>query len=203
MNLFGEVVVTMLVIMDPPGNTPIFLSVTKNLSERERHRAAYLAVATAFAVISIFAIGGQSILNYLNVSVPALQGAGGLLLLLVALQLLYGKGHEDSFDVASPEQRTSIAMVPLGTPLLAGPGTIVATIVFFERTDNAAEWFSVLAGIGVTLSITLFALRFSDLVVKVIRPAGVVLLARVAGMLLAAIAVQMIADAVTAFVEAV
>jgi multiple antibiotic resistance protein len=203
MNLFGEVVVTMLVIMDPPGNTPIFLSVTKNLSEKERHRAAYLAVATAFAVISIFAIGGQSILNYLNVSVPALQGAGGLLLLLVALQLLYGKGHEDTFDVASPEQRTSIAMVPLGTPLLAGPGTIVATIVFFERTDNAAQWFSVLAGIGVTLSITLFALRFSDLVVKVIRPAGVVLLARVAGMLLAAIAVQMIADAVTAFVEAV
>jgi len=202
MNLFGEVVVTMLVIMDPPGNTPIFLSVTKNLSEKERHRAAYLAVATAFAVISIFAIGGQSILNYLNVSVPALQGAGGLLLLLVALQLLYGKGHEDSFEVASPEQRTSIAMVPLGTPLLAGPGTIVATIVFFKRTDNVAEWFSVLAGIGVTLSITLFALRFSDLVVKVIRPAGVVLLARVAGMLLAAIAVQMIANSITSFVQA-
>jgi multiple antibiotic resistance protein len=201
-NLFGEVVVTMLVIMDPPGNTPIFLSVTKNLSDRERHRAAYLAVATAFAVISLFAIGGQSILNYLNVSVPALQGAGGLLLLLVALQLLYGKGHEDSFEVASPEQKTSVAMVPLGTPLLAGPGTIVATIVFFERADNVGQWFSVLAGIGVTLSITLFALRFSGIVVKVIRPAGVVLLARVAGMLLAAIAVQMIANSVTAFVRA-
>jgi len=192
----------MLVIMDPPGNTPIFLSVTKNLSDRERHRAAYLAVATAFAVISLFAIGGQSILNYLNVSVPALQGAGGLLLLLVALQLLYGKGHEDSFEVASPEQKTSVAMVPLGTPLLAGPGTIVATIVFFERADNVGQWFSVLAGIGVTLSITLFALRFSGIVVKVIRPAGVVLLARVAGMLLAAIAVQMIANSVTAFVRA-
>ncbi len=202
MNLFGEVVVTMLVIMDPPGNTPIFLSVTKNLTNKERHRAAYLAVATAFAVISLFAIGGQSILNYLNVSVPAFQGAGGLLLLLVALQLLYGKGHEDSFEVASPEQKTSVAMVPLGTPLLAGPGTIVATIVFFERADTVGQWFSVLAGIGVTLSITLFALRFSGLVVKVIRPAGVVLLARVAGMLIAAIAVQMIANSVTAFVRA-
>jgi multiple antibiotic resistance protein len=201
MNLFGEVVVTMLVIMDPPGNTPIFLSVTKNLSEKERNRSAYLAVATAFAVISIFAIGGQSILSYLNVSVPALQGAGGLLLLLVALQLLYGKGQEETFEVASHEQRTSIAMVPLGTPLLAGPGTIVATIVFFERTNNVAEWFSVLAGIGVTLSITLFALRYSGLVVKLIRPAGVVLLARVAGMLLAAIAVQMIANSVIAFVQ--
>jgi multiple antibiotic resistance protein len=153
-------------------------------------------------VISLFAIGGQSILNYLNVSVPAMEGAGGLLLLLVALQLLYGKGQEDAFEVATPEQRTSIAMVPLGTPLLAGPGAIVATIVFFKRTDNAAEWFSVLGGMGVALSISLFALRFSGLVVKIVRPAGVVLLARVAGMLLAAIAVQMIANSVTAFVQA-
>ena len=202
MNLFGEVVVTMLVILDPPGNTPIFLSVTQRLTEKERHKAAYLAIGTAFLVISIFAIGGQTILDYLNVSVPALQGAGGLLLLLVALQLLYGKGHEDSFEVASPEQRTSIAMVPLGTPLLAGPGTIVATIVFFQRAEGAGQWFSVLAGIAVALSVSLLALRFSGLVVKVVRPAGVILLARVAGMILAAVAVQMIADSVTAFVHA-
>lgn len=202
MNLFGEVVVTMLVILDPPGNTPIFLAVTQRLSEKERHRAAYLAIGTAFLVISIFAIGGQTILNYLHVSVPALQGAGGLLLLLVALQLLYGKGHEESFEVASPEQRTSIAMVPLGTPLLAGPGTIVATIVFFQRAEGAGQWFSVLAGIAVALSVSLLALRFSGLVVKLVRPAGVILLARVAGMILAAVAVQMIADSVTSFVQA-
>ena len=201
MNLFGEVVVTMLVILDPPGNTPIFLAVTQRLSAKERHKAAYMAIATAFLVISIFAIGGQTILDYLNVSVPALQGAGGLLLLLVALQLLYGKGHESSYEVASPEQRTSIAMVPLGTPLLAGPGTIVATIVFFQRADTTAQWFSVLAGIAVALSVSLLALRFSGLVVKIVRPAGVILLARVAGMILAAVAVQMIADSVTSFVH--
>jgi multiple antibiotic resistance protein len=201
-NLFGEVVVTMLVILDPPGNVPIFLAVTQRLSEKERHRAAYLAIATAFLVISLFAIGGQTILDYLKVSVPALQGAGGLLLLLVALQLLYGKGHEDTYEVASPEQKTSIAMVPLGTPLLAGPGTIVATIVFFQRADGAGQWLSVLAGIAVALTVSLVALRFSGLVVKVVRPAGVILLARVAGMILAAVAVQMIADSVTAFVRA-
>ena len=202
MNLFGEVVVTMLVILDPPGNTPIFLSVTQNLNEKERHKAAYLAIGTAFLVISMFAIGGQSVLDYLNVSVPALQGAGGLLLLLVALQLLYGKGEENSYEAATSEQRTSVAMVPLGTPLLAGPGTIVATIVFFQRADNATEWFSVLAGIAVALSVSLFALRFSGIVVKIFRPAGVVLLARVAGMLLAAIAVQMVADSVIGFINA-
>ena len=192
----------MLVILDPPGNVPIFLAVTKRLSEKERHRAAFLAVGTAFLVISLFAIGGQTILDYLKVSVPALQGAGGLLLLLVALQLLYGKGHEDSYEVASPEQRTSIAMVPLGTPLLAGPGTIVATIVFFSRADGPSEWFQVIAGIAVALSVTLLALRFSGLLQKLVRPAGVILLARVAGMILAAIAVQMIADSVFGFVEA-
>ena len=201
MTLFGEVAVTMLVILDPPGNVPIFLAVTQRLSPKERHRAAYLAIGTAFLVISMFAIGGQSILDYLNVSVPALQGAGGLLLLLVALQLLYGKGHENSYEVASPEQRTSVAMVPLGTPLLAGPGSIVATIVFFERAQGAGEWFSVLGGIATALLVSLLALRFSGIVVKVVRPAGVILLARVAGMILAAVAVQIIADSVTAFVK--
>lgn len=201
MNLFGEVVVTMLVILDPPGNVPIFLAVTQHLTEKERNKTAFLAIGTAFLVISLFAIGGQTILDYLNVSVPALQGAGGLLLLLVALQLLYGKGHESSYEVASPEQRTSVAMVPLGTPLLAGPGTIVATIVFFQEADGASQWLSVLAGIAVALSVSLVALRFSGLVVKVVKPVGVVLLARVAGMILAAVAVQMIADSVTAFVR--
>ena len=194
---------TMLVILDPPGNVPIFLAVTQRLSDKERHRAAFLAVGTAFFVISLFAVGGRTVLDYLHVSVPALQGAGGLLLLLVALQLLYGKGgSEDTFEVAAPEQRTSIAMVPLGTPLLAGPGAIVATIVFFGKAEGTAEWFSVVAAIACALSVSLITLRFSGIVKKIFRPAGVVLLARVAGMLLAAIAVQMIADSVTAFVRA-
>ena len=203
MNLLGEVVVTMLVILDPPGNVPIFLAVTSRLSEKERHRAAYLAIGTAFLVISIFAVGGQTILDYLKVSVPALQGAGGLLLLLVALQLLHGKTEKESYEAASPEDRTSIAMVPLGTPLLAGPGTIVATILFFQRAEGTTEWLSVLAGIAIALSVSLLALRFSGLVVRLVRPSGVILLARVAGMILAAVAVQMIANSVIAFARQV
>ncbi len=199
--LFGEVLVTMLVILDPPGNVPIFLSVTRQLSAKERHRAATIAISTAFLVIAMFAVGGQTILDYLNVSVPALQGAGGLLLLLVALQLLYGKGGDDGYIEASPEQRTSIAMVPLGTPLLAGPGAIVAVIVFFGEADTAGQWFTVLSATAVALFVSWLALRFSGVVTRVVRPAGVILLARVAGMILAAIAVQMIADSVTSFVR--
>lgn len=201
MRLFGEVLVTMLVIVDPPGNVPIFLAVTRQLSAKERHRAAYLAIATAFLIIILFAVGGQTILDYLHVSVPAMQVAGGLLLLLVALQLLYGKGGEDGYVEATPEQRLSIAMVPLGTPLLAGPGAIVATIVFFRQTDSAGEWFTVMLGTFTALFISMIALRFSGLVQKVVRPTGVILLARVAGMILAAVAVQMIANGVTELVH--
>lgn len=196
LQLFGEVVVTMLVILDPPGNVPIFLSVTRQLSLKERHRAAYLSIATAFLVIAMFAIGGQTVLDYLNVSVPALQSAGGLLLLLVALQLLYGQGGDEGYAEATPEQRTSIAMVPLGTPLLAGPGAIVATIIFFGKAEGWGQTITVLAGTAVALFISMLALRFSGLVQRLVRPTGVLLLARVAGMILAAIAVQGIADGV-------
>ena len=200
--LFGEVVVTMLVILDPPGNVPIFLAVTRRLSAKERHRAAYLATATAFLVVSIFAVFGQTVLDYLKVSVPALQISGGLLLLLVALQLLYGQGSgEDGYAEATPEQRTSIAMVPLGTPLLAGPGTIVATIVFFSQADDASEWFTVVAGIALAMFVTLLALRFSGLLQRLVRPTGILLLARVAGMILAAVAVQTMVNGVLAIVE--
>ena len=199
--LFGEVLVTMLVILDPPGNVPIFLAVTRQLNNKERHRAAALAICTAFFVIMLFDLGGQTILDYLHVSVPALQGAGGLLLLLVAMQLLYNKGGDDGFLEATPEQRTSIALVPLGTPLLAGPGAIVATILFFNQTDSFGEWMSVSSAIAIALMVSFIAMRFSGIIQRVVRPMGVLLLARVAGMILAAIAVQMIADSVTAFVR--
>jgi len=91
--------------------------------------------------------------------------------------------------------------VPLGTPLLAGPGAIVATIVFIGQAEGFDESATVLLAIAVALFISMIALRFSGLVQKIVRPTGVLLLARVAGMILAAVAVQMIADAVTEFVR--
>jgi multiple antibiotic resistance protein len=202
MRLFGEVFVTLVVIMDPPGNVPIFLSVTRGMTEKERHRAALIATATALLVISLFALLGRQILDYLNVSIEALQGAGGLLLLLVSLQLLRGDDHDESVE-ASPEERTSIAMVPLGTPLMAGPGAIVTTIVFVGQADGAQDWALIYAAIAAVLLVSFLALRFSGLLIRLIKPTGVLLLSRVAGMLLAAIAVQMMADAVISFAREV
>jgi len=200
--LYVEVLVTMFVIMDPVGNVPIFLSVTRRLDTRARNRSALLAVLTAAFVIVVFALVGQQVLGYLSVSVPALQGAGGLLLLLVALELLTGGS---SVDRGEPEEgdHVAVAMVPLGTPLLAGPGAIVATIVFVSSAESQAELGLIGAGVVSVLAVVYLSMRFSGVLIRVLGRSGILLLSRIAGLLLAAIAVQMLADAVIAFARLV
>ena len=196
LKLFVEVFVTLLVIMDPPGMVPIYLALTGTLTPRERNRAGTQAVALAFGVIVVFAVAGQTLLDYLHVDLPALQGAGGLLLILIALELLTGRTDDPNQQVTS-----NIALVPLGTPLLAGPGAIVATMLFVQRSDGLADYVSVAVGIVAAMAAVWLALRFSGGIVKVLRPSGIEVLTRIAGLLLAAIAVQLIADAVAAFVR--
>jgi multiple antibiotic resistance protein len=195
--LFGEVFVTLLVILDPPGMIPIFVALTGALPARDRNRAARQAVALAAGVIVVFAVGGQQILHYLGISLPALQGAGGLLLLLVALQLLTGRADDPSRPATA-----NVALVPLGTPLLAGPGAIVATMLFVQRADAVRGYVAIAIGIALALLTVWLMLRFCGVIVRVIRPAGIEVLTRIAGLLLAAIAVQLVADAVAAFVRA-
>jgi multiple antibiotic resistance protein len=194
--LFGEVFVTLLVIIDPPGMLPIFLALTRAMSRRERIRAASMAVGLAAGVIVVFAVAGQQILSYLGIDLPALQGAGGLLLLLVALELLTGRSDDPQRQVTS-----NAALVPLGTPLLAGPGAIVATMLFVRGADNTADYLAIAAGIALVFLVTWLMLRFSGVLVRVLRPAGIEVLTRISGLLLAAIAVQLIADAIFAFVR--
>jgi multiple antibiotic resistance protein len=196
--LFGEVFVTLLVITDPPGMVPIFLALTGLRPARERNRAAWQAVALAGGVIVVFAVAGQQIVRYLGIDLPALQGAGGLLLLLVALDLLTGKSGDPT-----KEATTNVALVPLGTPLLAGPGAIVATMLFVRRADHRlGDYLAIAAGILLALLLVWIALRFCGLVVRLLRPAGIEVFTRIAGLLVAAIAVQLVADAVSAFVSA-
>jgi multiple antibiotic resistance protein len=193
--LLTEVFVTLFVIMDPVGTIPIFLSLTRGRSQATIRKAAWQAVAVSFGVICAFAFFGQAILAYLHISLPALQTAGGLLLLLVALELLTGKE-----ETPNANADVNVALVPLGTPLLAGPGAIVATMVFSEQVHDWATF----AGVGLALVLVhvaiWLAMRFSLPILRVLREGGVVLVSRIAGLLLSAIAVQLIANAVRAFI---
>ena len=192
--LFTEVFVTLIVIMDPAGTIPVFLALTGGRSTRARRRLAWQAVAVSISVIAAFAAFGQQILRYLGITVPALQGAGGLLLILVALELLTGT-QEDTEDAPT----TNVALVPLGTPLLAGPGAIVATIVFVRRADGVGDWLAIVAGIVAVHVVLYLALRFATVILRVIREGGVLLVTRISGLLLSAIAVQLIANSAIAF----
>ena len=196
---FGlQALVTLLVIMDPPGATPLFLTLVSAKPMREQRKLAWQAAMTSFIVITIFAIFGQWILDYLKISLPALKGAGGLLLLLVALELLKGDGTRRD------ERRSgNVALVPLGTPLLAGPGAIVAIMLFVQESSASGDQMSkslalALAVIIVHLIIGI-TLMFSTKIVRVIKESGVELLARIAGLLLAAIAVEMLVSAIREF----
>jgi len=193
---FGEAFVTLFVIMDPLGTVPLFLALTSGRSPRARRRAAWQAVAVSFAVICSFAVFGQQLLDYLGIGIPALQGAGGLLLLLVALELLTGRAE-------APQQveDVNVALVPLGTPLLAGPGAIVATIVFVRRAHGAADLVALGAAIAGVHVVMWFALRFCSVIIRVIKEGGIVLITRIAGLLLSAIAVQLVAASVLGFVS--
>ena len=197
--VFATTFMTLLVIQDPLGAIPIFLSLTSRQTPPERAASARQATVVSFAVIVLFAAFGRYILKFLGISVPSLQVAGGLLLLLVALELLTDKVDESP----DPDAVTAnAALVPLGTPLLAGPGAIVAAMVAVDTTGGGvAGWVSVTAAIIGTHIAIWASLRFSLGLNRVLGTSGIRILTRVMGLLLAAIAVQIMADGVFAFLE--
>ncbi|QIK71404.1 MarC family protein [Propioniciclava coleopterorum] len=195
--LFFSTLLTLFVILDPPGLLPVFLGLSRGMSAEARRASARNAAVVAFGIISVFAVFGRFILDYLHITIEALQVSGGLLLLLVAMQLLTGAGENETL-----ESNTNIAIVPLGIPLLAGPGSIVAMMLAVESA-NGNVWGYVTVGLALVAAMLLVwvFLRYAGAIRQVLRDSGTVLLTRIAGMLLAAIAVQMLADGIIAFLR--
>ena len=192
---FGaQAFVTLFVILDPPGAAPIFLGLSAGKSLKVQRRLAWQAATVSLVVIVSFALFGNALLDYLNISLAALQGAGGILLLITGLGLLTGALTENE-----SAKTQNIALVPLGTPLLAGPGAIVTTMLYVQKADGTDQLGALaIAIIAVHLLIGL-TFMFSTKILAVIKESGVTLLARIAGLLLSAIAVEMIVNSVKAF----
>jgi multiple antibiotic resistance protein len=189
--------VTLWVILDPPGLLPVFLGLMAGRTGQERRQAALKASSVAFGVVLVFALFGQWILRYLHISVEALQIAGGLLLLLVALELLTGKMDQPSPGAAGG---ANVAIVPLATPLLAGPGAIVAMMVAVEGAASVQAHLVVVGALVAAMALVYLFLCFASALHRVLRESGTILLTRIAGLLLSAIAVQMMADGVLGFI---
>ena len=194
---FGQSFVTLVVILDPLGNIPLFLALTQREEPKARNRAAYVSILVAGAILAGFAAFGDALIRYLSISLESLMVAGGVLLFLVALDMMRGA---DSL-IRVPED-ISVALVPLGTPFLAGPGAIVATIVLTRQHQALGERLAVAAGAALALLVVLSALRFAAALGRLLRPSAIHFLTRIMGLLLTAIAVQLVADAVTRWVRA-
>lgn len=198
MQLFISMTLTMIVITDPPGNLPIFLALTRTMTKRNQKRIAWQSALIGVGLLLSFALFGKYVFQFLGISKAALQISGGLLLLLVSLQLLTGQ-EEEPGEAGSG---VNPAIVPLATPLLAGPGAIVAVMLGMEQTGG--ELSGVLAVVlavlisGVVQWITFF---FGVQISRVIGEGGLSLLTRISGMLLAAIAVQLMAEGVLFFLQ--
>jgi multiple antibiotic resistance protein len=190
--IFGTAFVTLLVVLDPLGNVPVFLSLTRHATGRDRNRAAYLAVAVAATVVLVFAFFGHLLLEYLSVSLESLMVAGGVLLFIVALEMLQGGGTL----LTAHDEEANVAFVPLGTPLLAGPGAIVATMVMMRQQQTTAERVAVVLGVIAALVAVLSALRFAAWCGRYLRPSAIHFMTRIMGLLLTAIAVQLVVGAI-------
>ena len=193
--LLAQAFVTVLVIMDPLGNIPVFLTLTRDATQERRRRAALQSVTVAAGVILAFALFGQQILHLVGISIQALQVAGGLLLVGVALELL-----RDDHAAPASAADGNIAFVPLGTPLLAGPGAIAATMLYMRRAEGIGGSLSVVLALLAALGVVYVVMRYSGLIGRVLKENGIALMSRVMGLLLAAIAVQLVANGVAYWV---
>ena len=197
--LFFSTFFTLFVILDPPGLLPVFLGLTRGHTAAERASVAWRATVVASGVIAGFALFGRNILAYLHITVESMQVSGGLMLGLVAFQMLMGTTDG---EVNQPDRQRHVSIVPLGIPLLAGPGSIVAMMLAVDRAQAPMDYVLVSAALIVAMFTVWLFLRFAGGIRRVLGDAGTTLLSRIAGMLLAAIAVQMIVDGVQGFIAA-
>ena len=187
----GETFVTLVVIMDPIGAAPIFVTLTRNLDARSRRRAALRATAAAAGLVLLFAVAGEAILRYLGVSIDSLSIAGGLLLLLLALEMLRGLDvpEEVSDDV-------DVALVPLASPLVAGPGAIATAMVLARRYSTTDGRVGVFVGILGAVAVIGISLLVADWVARRLPAAFTHFVTRVLGLLLAGIGMQLILNGI-------
>lgn len=197
--LMVSVFVTLLIIQSPISNAPIFLALTSHETKEQQKRSAWLATGTSLLVVASFGVFGKTILHVLDISTEAIQLSGGVLLFLVAMQLLNDDGaHPDEPAVV----KVSAALVPLGTPLLGGPGAIVAVMVGVNEAGSyPPSWIGVFIGVLGAHAVVWLALRFALEISRFLGDAGITLLTKIFGVLLGAIAVQMTMTAVFQFVR--
>ena len=179
-------------IMNPIGNIPIFLSVTEGSSDAQRARTALVASVGVAAILSICVLVGNDLLRVFGISVAALRAAGGLIILTIAFSLLNAKPSGIHHDAAEASGRENPGLYPLAMPLLAGPGAI-STVIVFAHDMRGVPAYAALIGVVAVMAVLLYlGMRLAVPASRVLGSAGTNIITRVMGIILAAIAVEMV-----------
>ena len=197
--LFISAFVTFLVVIDPPGCAPIFASVTKGADARHRRVMAFRSVAIATGILLFFALLGEDLLRHLGISLSAFRIAGGILLFLIAIDMVFEKRterRENRAEEVSAREPEDISVFPMAIPMIAGPGSIASTMLLMARSDGLDESLIVLGALGATLILTLICLLLAGPLMRLLGHRMEAMITRLLGVILAALAVQFVIDGI-------
>jgi multiple antibiotic resistance protein len=201
-DLFVSAFVTFFVVIDPPGCAPIFASLTQGASAAHRRAMAIRSIVIAAAILLFFAVLGEDLLKKLGVSLHAFKIAGGIMLFLIALEMVFEKRQERRSSRAEEVRKDSevedISVFPMGIPMIAGPGSIAAVMLLMARNDGIEATFVVLGALGANLLLTLLALLAAGPLMRLVGPKIEGMVTRLLGVILAALAVQFVLDGIEA-----
>jgi multiple antibiotic resistance protein len=195
--------VAFLVILDPPGTAALFAALTRNLTEEQRAPIAKRATILAGMMLFAFAVAGEALLRALGIGLPAFKVAGGVLLFLLAADMVFarksGLRSTTPAEDAEAAARDDITVFPLAFPLIAGPGALTSVVLMMGRADgNVWAQLLVLADLALVLAILLAMFRMAGTVLRILGMTGAHVIGRVLGIILAALAAQFILDGIRA-----
>ena len=207
--LFLSAAVTLFVVIDPPGCAPIFASLTRGASPAHRRAMAVRSTGVASAILLVFALFGEKLLAALGISLDAFRLAGGIMLFLIALEMVFERRtqrrEERAEEItaradreARPLEAEDISVFPMGIPMIAGPGSIATTMLLMSRAHGLAASLVVLAALVTILALTMAALLAAGVLLRALGDRMEAMITRVLGVLLAALAAQFVIDALKA-----
>jgi multiple antibiotic resistance protein len=197
--LFISAFVTFLVVIDPPGCAPIFASVTKGATPQHRRAMAFRSVGIAAGVLIFFALLGRDLLTVLGISLSSFRIAGGLLLFLIAVDMVFEKRterREHRAEEVIEDDQEDVSVFPMAIPMIAGPGSIASVMLQMARSDSWTERFIVSGALGATLLLTLLCLLLAGPMMKLLGKKMEAMITRLLGVILAALAVQFVLDGI-------
>jgi multiple antibiotic resistance protein len=192
---FLKFAAALFAIMNPFGNIAIFLSVTADRDDAERQKIAVMTAVAVLITLLVAAVLGQQILALFGISVGSFRIAGGLIILILALSMLHAQPsavHHSAEEEQAGKDKDNPAIFPLAIPVIAGPGSMATVILYTQHADGVLGWATIAAVIVLMCGLLLLALYGADRVAKFLGTTGIKVLTRLMGMILAAIAIEMI-----------